>query len=94
MSKPEKIKGAIALGYDLEKSSAPGILAKGKGELAERIIKSGEENKVYIKEDAELFDSLYPLAVGDEIPVKVYRAVAEILAFVYKLEAQMKAGKI
>ena len=41
-----------------------------------------------------LFDSLYPLSVGDEIPVKVYRAVAEILAFVYKLEAQMKAGKI
>ena len=51
-------------------------------------------NNVYIKEDKMLFDSLYPLSVGDEIPVKVYRAVAEILAFVYKLEAQMKAGKI
>lgn len=94
MSRLEKIKGAIALGYNLEKSSAPGILAKGKGELAERIIKTGEENNIYIKEDKMLFDSLYPLSVGDEIPVKVYRAVAEILAFVYKLEAQMKAGKI
>lgn len=94
MSEHDKIKGAVALGYNSDKNSAPGILAKGKGELAERIIKSGEENNIYIKEDAMLFDSLYPLAVGDEIPVKVYRAVAEILAFVYKLEDKMKERKI
>ncbi|QQS35503.1 MAG: EscU/YscU/HrcU family type III secretion system export apparatus switch protein [Ignavibacteriales bacterium] len=94
MLQPEKIKGAVALGYDAETNSAPAILAKGKGELAERIIKAGEENNIFIQQDEMLFESLYPLTVGDEVPVKVYRAVAEILAFVYKLEEKEKAGII
>ncbi len=91
MLRPE-VKGAIALGYESEKNSAPTILAKGIGELAEKIINTAEQNEILIKEDPLLFDSLYSLSVGDEIPVKAYRAVAEILAFVYKLEDQKKAG--
>lgn len=91
MLQPE-IKGAIALGYESEKNSAPTVLAKGIGDLAEKIISTAEKNDILIKEDPLLFDSLYSLSVGDAIPVKAYRAVAEILAFVYRLEDQKKAG--
>jgi flagellar biosynthesis protein len=94
MLQHDNVKGAIALGYESEKNAAPTLLAKGIGELAEKILQVGEDNNIYIKEDKMLYDSLYPLAVGDEIPVKLYRAVAEILAFVYKLEDQTKAGKL
>ena len=77
---------AAALGYDLEKDSAPKILAKGKGDIAEKILKKAEEKNIPIQTDKELVKTLLALEIGQEIPVELYEVVAEILAFIYSLE--------
>jgi len=77
---------AAALGYDLEKDSAPKILAKGKGDIAEKILKKAEEKNIPIQTDKDLVKTLLALEIGQEIPVELYEVVAEILAFISSLE--------
>lgn len=91
-SKPEYRKGALALGYDIKKNEAPKVIAKGFGEIAEKILKIAQENKILVHNDQLLFDSLYRLEVGEEIPVKMYQIIAELLAYVYKMNNQYKRG--
>ena len=76
-----KPKTAVALSYD-PGDLAPKILATGKGELAERIIEKGKENKVPLYKDNKLADTLSKLEIGDTIPPELYDVVAEILVFV------------
>lgn len=75
---------AIALSYDGEK--APTLAAKGNDELAQAIIQLALQAQVPIYENAELSQWLSKLELGDEIPQALYLTIAEILAFVYKLE--------
>jgi Uncharacterized homolog of the cytoplasmic domain of flagellar protein FhlB len=83
-------KGAVAVGYDEKKDQAPKILAKGFGKIGEKIIEIGKEHDVMIREDALLFESLSRLEIGENIPVKLYQVVAELLAYVYKVEKKYK----
>ena len=76
-----KVKTAVALLYE-PGDLAPKILATGKGELAERIIKKGEEGNVPFYKDNKLADTLSKLEIGDTIPPELYDVVAEILVFV------------
>ncbi len=77
---------AIALRYRTNEDESPRVLAKGKGFWAERIKAIGRENKVEIVEDKLLARALYgSVKVGHTIPVNLYKAVAEILAHVFKL---------
>ncbi|MFP4572410.1 MAG: EscU/YscU/HrcU family type III secretion system export apparatus switch protein [Desulfobacterales bacterium] len=78
-------KKAIALRYDREKHDAPVIAASGRGEVAERILETAREAEIPIREDPDLAEVLSKVPTGDEIPVELYQAVAEILAFVYGL---------
>ncbi|PCJ52615.1 MAG: type III secretion system protein [Planctomycetota bacterium] len=80
---------AIALGYKPDREDVPTILAKGKGTLAEKIIAIAKEKGIPIKEDDDLVKILYKLEINDEIPPELYEAVAELLAFIYRLN-QMK----
>jgi len=75
---------AIALRYDPQKGDkAPVVLAKGKGQIAERIVEVAMINGVPIVRKEPLARALYPaVEVGEEIPPKFYRAVAEVIAFV------------
>ncbi|MDM7267539.1 MAG: flagellar biosynthesis protein FlhB [Aquificota bacterium] len=75
---------AIALRYDPERGDkAPKVLAKGKGIVAERIIEVAQEHGVPIIRKEELARAMYPLVeVGEEIPPRFYKAVAEIIAFI------------
>ena len=75
---------AVALSYDGEK--APTLAAKGDDELAQAIIQLALQAQVPIYENAELSQWLSKLELGDEIPQALYLTIAEILAFVYKLE--------
>jgi flagellar biosynthesis protein len=59
--------------------------AKGEGLVAERIIELARENQVPIKEDPDLVQILSQVDINKEIPPSVYKVVAELLAFVYKL---------
>jgi flagellar biosynthetic protein FlhB len=77
---------AVAIRYDMEAMPAPIVVAKGKNFIAARIRKIAIENQVPIIENPPLAQALYKAAdVGQEIPVHLYRAVAEILAYVYRL---------
>ena len=78
-------KKAAALRYDAKKESAPKVVAKGKGKIAEQIIQVARDNKVPIKDDPQLVEVLSTLDLYQEIPPELYRAVAEILAFVYRM---------
>ncbi len=77
---------AVALKYDKEVDSAPKVCAKGARLIAERIKAIAREHHVPIIEDKPLARALYKLKLGREIPVVLYKAVAEILAQVYRLE--------
>ena len=81
---------AIALHYDGE--STPRVNAKGRGDLAERILALAEEHDVPLQEDPELAALLSQIPLGDEIPEGLYRAVAEVIAFAYLLSGRRPPG--
>jgi flagellar biosynthetic protein FlhB len=77
---------AVALRYQTETMSAPLVVAKGKNYLAQRIRQKAIEHQVPIVENPPLAQALYhSVDVGQEIPPHLYRAVAEILAYIFKL---------
>jgi len=79
---------AIALKYDSEKMSAPHVVAKGAGYIAEKIKSIAREHGVPIIEDKPLARALYKsVEVGDEIPEKLFQAVAQVLAYIYRLRS-------
>jgi flagellar biosynthetic protein FlhB len=82
---------AVAIRYEMEGMTAPRVLAKGKNYLAVRIRQIAVEHQVPIVENQPLAQALYKSAdVGQEIPPHLYRAVAEVLAYIYKI---MHPGK-
>ena len=91
MKNEEPRKKAVALRYDPEKEEAPKVVAKGSGHLAERILEIAREHGVPLHHDPDLVAVLSKLDVDREIPEKLYRAVAEILAFVYRLNRDLGA---
>ena len=77
---------AVALKYDMSGQGAPMVVAKGKNYLALRIRQKAIESQVPLIENPPLAQALYKsVDVGQEIPTQFYRAVAEILAYVYRL---------
>ena len=80
---------AVALKYDRTKDKAPRIMAKGRGEIAEKIIDIAKEHDVPLYEDQQLVQILEALDLETEIPPELYRAVAEVLAFVYRLNGRV-----
>ena len=77
---------AVALRYEQGTMAAPLVVAKGRNYLAARIRQRAVENQVPIIENPPLAQALYKsVDVGQEIPAHLYRAVAEILAYIFKL---------
>ncbi len=80
---------AIAIKYDPNKMSAPYVLAKGVDFMAQRIKEVAKENKVHTMENRPLAQALYnTVEVGEAVPPELYKAVAEVLAFVYSLQGK------
>jgi flagellar biosynthesis protein len=79
----ERRREAAALRYDRGKDSAPRIVAKGKGVVADKILEIARRHGIPIREDRELIRMLASLDLYREIPPDLYKAVAEILAFLY-----------
>ena len=78
---------AIALKFDAHEMIAPLLLAKGSGHIAERIREIAREHRIPIVEEKPLAQALYKMVeIGDYIPAELYRAVAEVLAYVYRLK--------
>ncbi|MBM6618461.1 EscU/YscU/HrcU family type III secretion system export apparatus switch protein [Bacillus suaedaesalsae] len=86
---------AIALSYDpTVPNNAPKVIAKGKGIIANTIIEKAKENKVPIQEDASLVELLSQLQINETIPEELYQAVAEVFAFVYRVDREYKQSTI
>jgi flagellar biosynthesis protein len=81
-------KKAVALRYERRKDSAPKVLAKGKGIIAEKIVELAKKHGIPVIEDEELVSFLVLLDLGEEIPPSLYKVVAKILALVYKKVAK------
>ena len=76
---------AVALKYDASVSSAPKVTAKGEGFTAQNIIKIASLHDVPIKKDEDLVELLSKLDVDKEVPAEMYKAVAEVFSFLYKM---------
>jgi len=86
-TKPEnRPQNAVALAY-LAGESAPKVLAKGRGMIADEIIRRARENGVFVHESKELVALLMQVDLDSHIPPALYRAVAELLAWLYHLDA-------
>ncbi|MGE5027308.1 MAG: EscU/YscU/HrcU family type III secretion system export apparatus switch protein [Betaproteobacteria bacterium] len=85
MKKPENPQLAVALAYSAGKS-APQVVAKGRGLLAETIIERAKSAGVYVHESPELVSLLMQVDLDQHIPPELYFAVAELLAWIYHLE--------
>ena len=82
----------VALRYEPEASSrggasraAPEVVAKGRGEIARRILEIARRHDVPVRQDADLLPLLAACELGEEIPTELYAAVAELLAFLFRL---------
>lgn len=76
---------AIALAYGAGEF-APRVVAKGKGLIAEQIIEKAKQHQVFVHESKELVALLMQVDLDDHIPPQLYLAIAEILAWLYRLE--------
>lgn len=85
----KKLEKAVALKYSNEYSS-PKIIAKGQGVIASNIIEKGIDEEIAVYEDKELVDKLIQLDVDEEIPEELYETVAEIIFYVYSLDAEKR----
>lgn len=92
--KISKRKSAVAIKYSPPEVPVPTVAAKGHGLIAQKIIELARKHDIPIKEDPDLVQILSQLDLNEKIPVSVYKAVAEILAFVYALNKKWKETQV
>jgi flagellar biosynthesis protein len=85
MTKHHPPEMAVALAYRAGES-APQVVAKGRGLIAETIISEGRSHGVYVHESPELVSLLMQVDLDEHIPPQLYQAIAELLAWLYKME--------
>ncbi|BDH61123.1 hypothetical protein CD30_01840 [Ureibacillus massiliensis 4400831 = CIP 108448 = CCUG 49529] len=86
-------KEAIALTYQPSENSGPKVIAKGKGKIAENILERATLHDIPIYEDPNLVELLGQLDLNDAIPEDLYQAVAEVFAFIYRLDKEYHTQK-
>src|SRR6056297_3065034 len=83
--KSDEVEEAAALKYDPDEGPIPKVVAQAKGELARRIVEIALENDIPIYKDEKLVEKLLELDYYSEIPPELYKAVAEVIVYVYQL---------
>lgn len=81
---------AVAMRYDQASDAAPRLLAKGQGEVAERILAIAAEHGIPLHEDRDLVRLLLVLDLDVEIPPHMYQALAEVLAHIYRVNGRQR----
>jgi len=84
--KQQMRKEAVALSYNPINSDIPKVIAKGKGKIAENILEQAKTHNIPIQEDPNLVQLLGQLDLNETIPEELYQAVAEVFAFIYRLD--------
>lgn len=87
---PSRRKKAVAITYEPSQNVAPTVSAKGIGVVADAILTRAKAHNVPIMEDHSLVEILSKLDLNTQIPPELYQVVAEILAFVYRMENQVE----
>ncbi|HBN96569.1 MAG TPA: flagellar biosynthesis [Firmicutes bacterium] len=87
------MRKAVALRYDRQKNQAPEVVASGQGYLAEKVMEIAAKNQIPFYEHSELVEALAELPVGSEVPPELYGLVAQILAFVLRLDQEQSRDK-
>jgi len=87
MTNHDKRKAAIALAYQTG-DTAPRVVAKGRGLIAQAIIERAKQHGVYVHESEDLVGILMQVELDENIPPQLYQAVAELLAWLYRLEKE------
>ncbi|MFC4557100.1 EscU/YscU/HrcU family type III secretion system export apparatus switch protein [Virgibacillus kekensis] len=82
----QKRNKAVALRYDQDSGQAPKVTATGKGIVADNILEKARESNVPIQEDSSLVELLAELNINETIPEELYKAVAEVFAFIYQAD--------
>src|SRR5215813_14511965 len=91
----EPRRAAVALKYDAATDSAPKVIAKGRGLVAEKIIALARAQGIPMREDPDLVQMLMQIDLDQEIPPSLYKVVAELLAFVYRLnQSYQRPGSV
>ena len=85
---------AAAVAYQADRDRAPRVTASGRGLVAEKILEAAREAGVPVREDSALAEILSRLDPGEEIPPETYRALAEILVFLYRLDRTSPPGSL
>ena len=85
------LQSAVAIAYQ-QGAAAPKVVAKGRGLVAEQIISVAAESGVFIHESRELVNLLMEIDLDQQIPPVLYRTIAELLAWLYHIEAAQKSG--
>src|SRR6056297_4025612 len=83
--KNDEIEQAAALKYDPDEGPIPKVVAQAKGELARRIVEIAVENDIPIYSDERLVEKLLELDYFSDIPPELYKAVAEVIVYVYQV---------
>jgi flagellar biosynthesis protein len=86
MSEADRPALAVALAYN-DSDAAPRVVAKGRGLIAQAIIERAQQAGVYVHESPELVALLMQVDLDQRIPPQLYVAVAELLAWLYRIEA-------
>ena len=86
-------KKVAALKYNKGLKRAPEVIGTGVGEVAERILELAKENEIPLYTDERLVNQLVAMELGNQIPPELYKVVAEILVFVYKVDKDKAKGK-
>jgi len=86
------LQQAVALAYDPGRGP-PRVVAKGRGAIADAILQRARENGVYVHESRELLSLLMQVDLDRHIPVNLYRAVAELLAWLHRVDAGLLDSK-
>ena len=88
---PNKEAQAVALRYDMEQDNAPRVVAKGRGHVAENIMAAAQKNTIPVYKNKTLVNMLMALELDREIPPELYKVIAEVMAYVYRIDK--KHGK-
>ena len=84
MSEAAKIPVAVALDYEAGTTTAPVVVAKGRGAIAEKILEIAKENGITIEANPMLVEALSGVELNEQIPRELYAAVAEVIGFVLR----------
>lgn len=84
--KNEKLKQAVVIRYDKDQDMAPRVTAKGRGYVADHIISLGKQHSVPLYQNKTLTSMLMAIEIDKEIPPELYSAIAEVLAYIYRLD--------